>query len=218
MIVGRPANWGVIAALLSSGAAVSATPAPHVGVAGPGVAPRAPQIMLYFSHSIGSFPGATAPKFGLKVQQVRQAGNSGDPEAAGDPMQERELVNWQMQAHSNLRFSDIRVQLGRRVTYDVTNRKFGSPSTRSALQLGAASLRNGLSNTSAPRSSLNSTASPAAANREAVSDNSNVRDLAVAAMSALAPSKFMSTPRQGAQSRGAGTRSALEEARRMQNH
>ena len=143
--MGRLAAFGVTSGLFWIAASVAADAAPRGGFFAPGLAPRSPEIMLYFSHSIGGGAGAGGgsmrPTFGLRVQQVRQAANTGDPEA-GDPMQHRELVNWQMEAHSNLHISDLRLKLGNRVTYDVTNRRFGSPSSRSALQIGVPTLRN----------------------------------------------------------------------------
>jgi hypothetical protein len=166
--------------------------------------------MLYFSHSIGAGAGGGSmrPTFGLRVQQVRQASNSGDPEA-GDSMQHRELINWQMEAHSNLHLSDMRVKLGNRLTYDVTQRRFGSPSNRSALQIGIPSLRNGRLNPAQSRplvargpggvsGGLSSLSGGGDANR----DNSNIREIAVAAMAALAPARFTSAQRQSAQRQG----------------
>jgi hypothetical protein len=125
---------------------------------------------LYFSHSIGSGVGATRPTLGLKLQQVRQGSNSGDPEA-GDPMQ---------------------------------HRKFGSPTARSAVQTETPTLRSGSVNTSPSMSSFarDSTPNPALPNRDAAKDNSNVRELAVAVMSALAPARFTVAQRQMARRQG----------------
>ncbi len=108
-----------------------------------GLAPRAPQVMLYFTHNLGGGAGSVfgKPTFGLRVQQIRQAGNSGDPEAMNDPMSHRELLDWQLQGRSNLR-----VSLGHRLSYDLTNRSFGKPPERSPITAFAGSrLRNGAS-------------------------------------------------------------------------
>jgi len=134
--VGRLAPYGVSSALAWIAAAATVSAAPP----GPGPAPRSPQVMLYFSHFVGGGAGGR-PTFGLKVDQVRQASNLGDPEA-GDAWQHRELINWQLQAHSNLRITDLRVRLGNRVTYDLTNRAFGSPATHRTVQIGVPGLRN----------------------------------------------------------------------------
>jgi hypothetical protein len=116
------------------------------GFFAPGVAPKAPEIMLYFSHAIGGGPlagGASHPTFGLRVQQVREGGNSGDPES-GDVMHRRELLNWQMEARPNFHLGDMRIQLGRRLTYDVTHARFGSPGHHSAIRLELPSYRDAL--------------------------------------------------------------------------
>ncbi len=108
-----------------------------------GLAPRAPQVMLYFTHNLGGGAGTAfgKPTFGLRIQQIRQAGNSGDPEAMNDPMSHRELIDWQLQGRSNLR-----VSLGHRLSYDVTNRTFGKPSERRPIMAFAGSrLRNAVS-------------------------------------------------------------------------
>ncbi|MEA3178426.1 MAG: hypothetical protein QOI59_1949 [Gammaproteobacteria bacterium] len=207
--MGRSGAFGVCTGLFWIVAAVTADAAPRGGFLAPGVAPRSPEIMLYFSHSIGAGAGggggSMRPTFGLRVQQVRQAGNSGDPEA-GESMQHRELINWQMEAHSNLKLSDLRVKLGNRVTYDVTNRRFGSPSGRSAMQIGIPSLRNDTlgPTQSRPLLARNPAGTPSAAPavREANRDNSSIREIAVAAMGALAPARFTSAQRQIAQRQG----------------
>ncbi len=132
--MGRLATFGMTAGLVFTAAAAGAHAGPRSGFFGPGAAPQSPEVMLYFSHSIGA-GGQPRPTFGLRVQQVRQASNSGDPES-GDVMHHRELINWQMEAHSNFRPADLRVKLGHRLTYDFTNRRFGSPAVRSTIQLG----------------------------------------------------------------------------------
>jgi hypothetical protein len=175
--------------------------------------------MLYFNHSIGAGAGSGSmrPTFGLRVQQVRQGSNSADPEA-GDSMQHRELVNWQMEAHSNLHISDLRVKLGNRVTYDVTHHQFGSPASRSAMQIGIPTLRNEPLNPAPSRplfgrssvATLSSTPASHYSNR----DSSNFRELAVAAMAALSPARFTFAQRQVAQRQG-GIAGAVA-AQRMQ--
>ncbi len=105
----------------------------------PALPPRSPQVMLYFTHAIGGSGGGVGfkrPTFGLRVDQVRENGNSIDPQG-GDPMSHRSLLDWQMEAHH-----DLRVTLGRRLTYDVTNRAFGSPASRSSIRLDVPNMRN----------------------------------------------------------------------------
>jgi hypothetical protein len=203
--VGRLTTFGVTTGILWIVAVSHVDAAPHVGFGGPGVAPRAPEIMLYFSHSIGGGAaaggGSMRPTFGLRVQQVRQGANSGDPEASGDPMQHRELLNWQMQGHSNLHSSDFRVKLGNRLTYDLTNRRFGSPSARSVMQIGLPTQRNS-QNAPQVRAGFVAATAQRPVNREQVKDSSGLREMAAAAMSALSPARFTSAQRQMAQRPG----------------
>ena len=213
--MGRVAAFGVTGGLLWIAASVAVDAAPRGGFVGPGLAPRSPEIMLYFSHSIGGGAtggGSMRPTFGLRVREVRQASNTGDPEA-GDSMQHRELVNWQMEAHSNLHISDLRVKLGNRVTYDVTNRQFGSPSTRSAMQIGPPTLRNAPLSPPPPRPLLAHGSAPA--NHDSGRESSNVREIA-AAVAALTPARFSSAQRQNAQRQG-GLAGVIA-AQRMQGH
>ena len=205
--MGRLAALGVTSGLFWIAASVAADAAPRGSFSAPGLAPRSPEIMLYFSHSIGGGAGAAGgggsmrPTFGLRVQQVRQGANTGDPDA-GDSMQHRELVNWQMEAHSNLHISDLRVKLGDRLTYDVTNQRFGSPSTRSAMQIGVPTLRTSPLSPSQSKPMFARTSAPTSVNHDFGRDNSNIREIAVAAMAALSPARFTSTQRQTAQRQG----------------
>jgi hypothetical protein len=197
-----------VTAVVWTAAAVCADAAPHTGFFAPGAAPRSPEVMLYVSHSIGSGSGGARPTFGLRVQQVRQGSNSGDPQS-GDPMQHRELLNWQMEARSDLHIADMRVKLGNRVTYDVSNRRFGSPS-RSVMQLGNPTLRTdpvspaqphalfAHSSASQPNSTTNSTSMA----REAAPQNATMHDIAAAAMAALASARSTSQQRQFLQRQG----------------
>jgi hypothetical protein len=98
--------------------------------------------MLYFSRPIGG--GAAGPSlhptFGLKLAQVRLMPSSGDPQATNEPMQHHELVNWQLGGHSGLHLSDMRVQFGRRLTWDVSRGSFGRPS-QPGIAIGPTALR-----------------------------------------------------------------------------
>ncbi|HEY6484580.1 MAG TPA: hypothetical protein VIY54_13735 [Steroidobacteraceae bacterium] len=103
---------------------VRAAPIP----AGPGLAPRSPQLMFYISRSMGA-GAAMRPTFSFRLRQVRLGSNNGDPEG-GDAFHSRELLSWQMEAHS-----DFRVQVGHRLTWDFTHQRLGSPSARAAIPL-----------------------------------------------------------------------------------
>jgi hypothetical protein len=161
--------------------------------------------MLYFSHAVGGGAGGGSmrPNFGLRVQQIRQGSNNGDPEQ-GESMQRRELLSWQMDAHSNLHLSQSRLKLGNRLTYDFANSRFGSP-TRSVMQIGTPTLRNDAANLGQPRSfaSRNPTGVNAATvGHDSNRDISSMRELAAAAVAAMAPARFTSVQRQTAQRQG----------------
>jgi hypothetical protein len=204
------AAYGVTSGLLCIAAAIATNAAPRENYFSPGLAPRSPQIMLYLSHSIGAGSGGR-PTFGLKIDQLRQTSNLGDPDG-GDAMQHRELVNWQMEAHSNLHIADLRMQLGHRVTYDLTNRSFGSPATRATMQLGTPTLRNAPIGSPMEQKSLWAQSSVAASSaaardgggaaREAAIGSTSLREIASAAVAALAPARFTSAQRQMAQRQG----------------
>jgi hypothetical protein len=249
--MGRSGALGVCTGLLCLAAAATADAAHRGAYFSPGgSAPRAPEIMLYFSHSVGGGAGAGGsmrPTFGLRVQQIHQAANTGDPEQ-GESMQHREILNWQFDGNSNLRLSQTRVKLGNRLTYDFANSRFGSPS-RSLMKIGTPSLRTALVNPGAaaypvgvpnPGTAVNpaGVANPAGAaksfgarpfaapnptrsfasissGRESSRDNSNMHEIAAAAMAALAPARFTSAQRQVAQRHGGIT--AIAGAQRMQN-
>jgi hypothetical protein len=65
------------------------------------------------------------PKFGFRIEQIRMMGNSGAPDA-GDPLQRRALVGWQMDGLHGIHASDMKVELGGRMTYDVTHGAFSA--------------------------------------------------------------------------------------------
>ena len=90
--------------------------------------------MLYLSQPVGGNAGAALhPKFGFRIEQVRMMGNSGAPDA-GDPLQHRALVGWQMDGLRGLHASDGKVELGGRMTYDVAHGVFAAqlPKTSNA--------------------------------------------------------------------------------------
>ena len=105
-----------------------AHPGPVAPPAGPPLAPRTHGIMLYLSQPMGSGSGAAMqPRFGFRIDQVRMVGNSGAPDA-GDPIQHRSLVGWQINGHNGLQASDMKLELGGRVTYDMSHGGFAMQS------------------------------------------------------------------------------------------
>jgi hypothetical protein len=152
--------------------------------------------MLYFSHSFGGAAvGFAKPTFGLRLQQVRQAGNSGDPQALNDPMSHRELLDWQMERHS-----DMRLTLGHRLTYDLTNNAFGRPvERRAAAPVGGTRLRPitgpALASGNIGRVDSRMEAFPGNAFREPPGrEMGGLHALAAAAVAALSPSHFTAQP------------------------
>ena len=117
-------------AFIAAMAGVAVAPAAIAGPpTGPTPAPRTHGFMLYLSLPIGGGGGGSMrPKFGFRIEQIRMAGNSGAPDA-GDPMQHRALVGWQMDGFHGIHASDLKVELGSRMTYDLTHRAFGMSRT-----------------------------------------------------------------------------------------
>jgi hypothetical protein len=131
----RRVSGGLVCIAASAGvaAASAAIAAPPEG---PALAPRTHGFMLYLSQPIGAGgSGSLHPKFGFRVEQVRMMGNSGAPDG-GDPVQHRALVGWQMEGLRGIHASDMKVELGGRMTYDVTRGAFAAqlakPSTVAA--------------------------------------------------------------------------------------
>ncbi len=87
---------------------------------GPPLAPRAHGFTLYLSRSVGG-GAAGGMQFGLRLEQVRMLGNSGAPDA-GDPMQHRALLGWQMGGGGHS--SDMHLELGGRMAYDLKQGRF----------------------------------------------------------------------------------------------
>jgi hypothetical protein len=77
--------------------------------------------MLYIAQPLGGGGSRiSAPRFGLRFEQVRMGGNNGAPDA-GNPMQHRSIIGWQF---GGLKALDMRLELGGRVTYDLQHGGF----------------------------------------------------------------------------------------------
>lgn len=63
-------------------------------------------------------------------------GNTGAPDA-GDPMQRRTLIGWQMDGRRDMKAFDMRVELGSRVIYDVRRAAFRTPAAKPLLAVGS---------------------------------------------------------------------------------
>jgi hypothetical protein len=117
---------GGLVSIAASAGVAAATAGIAAPPAGPALAPRTHGFMLYLSQPVGGGSGAALhPKFGFRIDQIRMTGNSGAPDA-GDPLQHRALVGWQMDGLRGMQASDMKVELGGRVTYDVTHGAFAA--------------------------------------------------------------------------------------------
>jgi hypothetical protein len=118
--------------IAATAVAVVATPGIAAPLAGPALAPRTHGFMLYLSQPIGGGSGvALRPKFGFRIEQVRMMGNSGAPDA-GDPFQHRALVGWQMEGLQGMHAAGMKLELGGRMTYDVTHGAFAAQLPKSS--------------------------------------------------------------------------------------
>lgn len=124
-VVGGLISIAATAGIAAANAEVAAPPA------GPPLAPRTHGFMLYLSQPVGGGGGTIHPKFGFRIDQVRMTGNSGAPEA-GDPLQHRALVGWQMDGLHGIHASDMKVELGGRMTYDVTRGAFAAQAPKTS--------------------------------------------------------------------------------------
>ena len=138
-------------AFIAAMAGVAVAPAAIAGPpTGPTPTPRTHGFMLYLSQPIGGGGvGSMRPKFGFRIEQIRMAGNSGAPDA-GDPMQHRALVGWQMDGFRGIHASDMKVEVGGRMTYDVTHGAFGMSRTSAAASRPAAINRTDAATASKP--------------------------------------------------------------------
>ena len=134
---GLPITGGLLC-LLAATPVNAAHPASFAPPAGPPLAPRTHGFMLYLSQPMGGGSGGAAlqPKFGFRIDQVRMMGNSGAPDA-GDPIQRRALIGWQFNCRSGMQPADMRLELGGRVSYDVTHGGFAIQSSRPGAESGA---------------------------------------------------------------------------------
>ncbi|HEX4377507.1 MAG TPA: hypothetical protein VHZ99_10200 [Steroidobacteraceae bacterium] len=87
-----------------------------------------PMLMLYISRPIGG-RGST-PIYGLRLDQSSGlAGNEFAPLAMQSTSRRRPLIDVQLSNVQLQRPADLRVEFGRRLTWDVRRREFSLPST-----------------------------------------------------------------------------------------
>jgi hypothetical protein len=178
--VWRVACWLVTGTLLWTASDAQAAPP------GPPLAPRAPQLMLYISRPIGGGVAAgMQPKIGLRLSQVRQAPNLGDPEA-GAAFQHRELLDWAIQGRS-----DMQLQLGHRVTWDFTRQAFGRRGAEPAFAMSVPRLRGRPDEEAKPN-----TLTPERGVRQTSVEPGSLRELAAMSASDFTAARLMLAPRK----------------------
>jgi len=92
-------------------------------------APCGPQIMLYVTLPMGSQGRSSLPGYGLRVGEFRRRQTT--PQLVAIPPTQRALVDLQIVAHA-----DVRIELGRRLIWNITRQAFGSQSSQAALTIG----------------------------------------------------------------------------------
>jgi hypothetical protein len=197
-VIGRLRSSNLATGLLGAMVAVSAAASPRTGFFNPGVAPRAPQLMVYFNHPIGGAPGVAGmrPTFGVRFEQVRQVGNNGDPQLVGDPMQHREWLSWQMDTRSDFHISNMQLKLGSRVTYDLGNRRFESLMRASSMRASSVQPLEPAESHGQLVTQLRPLAVLMRPAREATNDNANMREIAAAAIGGVRLGQFAPAARQ----------------------
>ena len=172
-------TYGWMAGLFVAALDVAAEAEPRADFFNGRSAPRTPEVMIYFSHPVGAVTGATGlqPTFGLRVQQVQEVGDSGDPAATSDSMRRQQWLSWQANMRSAFHVSTMQLKLGSRLTYDLTSQRFGTP--KPGMQLAYPSrLGNTLPNLTPPR-------------RETNGNDTNLRAIAAAATTGVTLGKFV---------------------------
>jgi hypothetical protein len=194
---------GGLVCIAATAGVAAATPGVVPPPAGPALAPRSHGFMLYLSQPVGGNAGAALhPKFGFRIEQVRMMGNSGAPDA-GDPLQHRALVGWQMDGLRGLHASDGKVELGGRMTYDVAHGVFAAqlPKTPNAVASRPSSLsRTDTATESKPFSPRLFEAAGGLRDpfRQSVESGSMVHDIAAAAIGSFKLARPVATqPRVG---------------------
>ncbi len=108
--------WQLLALLSGPAAAIPTCTAGDSLTAVPSV--NGPEVMIYFSQPIG--PSAPARSYGLRIDQHSlPAMLPGATADAADLAGRRDIVNLRMAAHE-----DLRLDLGRRVSWDFSRRQF----------------------------------------------------------------------------------------------
>jgi hypothetical protein len=127
--VQRNAASRFMSGILLSAAAVAASAAVCAGdMVGMAPTSRSPQIMFYVSQTLWS-SGPSFRVYGLRIEEVQALRTSPQSGVAGS-FRRSELLDLQVVPHS-----DISIEFGRRLIWNFTNERFGSPSSSSSLAI-----------------------------------------------------------------------------------
>jgi hypothetical protein len=85
-----------------------------------------PQIMLYLSQSLWGGGSSSLPRFGLRIGTLRSPATRA--QLTVEPPMQRELIDLQFFAHS-----DVRLEFGKRVVWNITRGAFGPRSSQAVL-------------------------------------------------------------------------------------
>ena len=88
-----------------------------------------PQLMLYVTLPLSSRGTSSLPRFGLRIGEFRKRPTT--PQLVAVAPVQRELVDLQILAHS-----DVRVEFGRRLVWDIPRGALGPQSTLATLAIG----------------------------------------------------------------------------------
>jgi hypothetical protein len=125
----KTANWVVGLVLLGGASMVSISDANAGNVVSAASVSCGPQLMLYVTLPLWSHGSSSLPRYGLRIGEFRKRPTTLQLVAVA-PIQ-RELVDLQIAAHS-----DIRVEFGRRLVWDIPHGAFAPQSSPATLAIG----------------------------------------------------------------------------------
>ena len=123
------ASWLVSLMLLGGASMVSIRPACAGNVVGAAPTSRSPQVMLYVSLPLGSRGSSSQPLYGLRIGELRTPRTT--PQLTAIAPIQRELIDLQILAHS-----DVRIEFGKRLIWNITRGAFGPQSSEAVLAIG----------------------------------------------------------------------------------
>jgi hypothetical protein len=128
-VVRSPASWLLCLMTFGWPSILSITAAGAGSVVGTAPASCGPQFMLYMTLPLWSGGHSSLPLYGLRMGQFRKRPTTTQLVAVA-PVQ-RELIDLQMVPHS-----DVRIEFGRRLIWDIPRGSFGPQSSAATLAIG----------------------------------------------------------------------------------